>query len=166
MSKAIILIDFHLYLWCCSNSEKTHFGPLIGRLGKSEICNRNAARQTTENIIRIAHNGSVNVVQMINILILAWLFKVKLACANMFIKPRPANSQIDRIVWFQFWWETSADLNIVVLYNVNTLSFWLIFIYICDVSAIVKKLILDQLEVASEKARFTTETPRAKPRKT
>ena len=109
MSKAIILIDFHLYLWCFSNSEKTHFGPLRGRLGKDKIYNRNAARQTTENIIRITQNGSVKVVQMVNILILARLFIVKLTSAKMFIKARPANSQIDRIVGFQFWWETSAD---------------------------------------------------------
>ena len=87
---------------------KTNFGPLGGRLGKGEIYNRNAARQTTENIIRIAQNGSVKVVQMVNMLILARLFKVKLTCAKMFIKARPANSQIDRIVGFQFWWETSA----------------------------------------------------------
>ena len=133
--------------------------------GKSEIYNRNAARKTTENIIRIAQNSSVKVVQMVNILILARLFNVKLTCAKMFLKARPANSQIDRIVGFQFWWETSADFKYVGIVKCQKLSFWLIFIYICGVSAIVKKHILDHLEVASERAKFTTEMPRARPRK-
>ena len=147
-----MLIDFHLYLLCFSNCEKTNFGSLRGRLGKDEIYNRNAARQTTENIIRIAQNSSVKVVQMVNILILARLFNVKLTCAKMFLKARPANSQIDRIVWFQFWWETSADFKYVGIVKCKKLSFWLIFIYICGVSTILNKLILDHLEVASESA--------------
>ena len=71
---------------------KNNFGPLRGRLGNNKIEHRNAARQTTENIIRIAQNGSVKVVQMVNILILARLFNVKLTCAKMFINARPANS--------------------------------------------------------------------------
>ena len=93
--------------------KQNTLGPLRGRLGKGEIYNRNAARQTTENIIRIAQNSSVKVVQMVNILILVWLFKAKLTCAKMFMKARPANSHIDRIVGFQFWWETSADFKYV-----------------------------------------------------
>jgi hypothetical protein len=43
-----------------------------------ELGHEFAARQTTENIIRIAQDGYVKVVQMVNILILARLFKVKL----------------------------------------------------------------------------------------
>ena len=105
---AIILIDFHLYLWCFSNCEKTHFGPLGGRLGKDWIYHRSAARQTTENIIRIAQNCSLKVVELVNLLILARFFKVKLSSAKMLIKARPTKSHIDRIVGFQFWWETSA----------------------------------------------------------
>ena len=86
-----MLIEFHLYLWNFCASEKTHFGTFGGRLGNGEIYNRNAARQTTGNKIRIAQHGSVKVVQIVNMLILA-----------RFINARPANRQIDRIVGFQF----------------------------------------------------------------
>ena len=43
-----MLIDFHLYLWSFGDSEKPHVWPLGSRLGKGEIYNRKAARQTTE----------------------------------------------------------------------------------------------------------------------
>ena len=52
--------------------------------------------------MRIAQNGFVEVVKKVNILILAGLFKVKLRSAKMLIKARPAKSQIERIVGFQF----------------------------------------------------------------
>ena len=67
-----------------------------------EIEHRNAARQTTENIMRIAQNGLVKVVKKVNMLILARLFKVKLTSEEMLIKTRPTKSQIERIVWCQF----------------------------------------------------------------
>ena len=69
---------------------------------EGEIEHRNAARQSRENIMRIAQNGFVEVVKKVNILILAGLFKVKLRSAKMVIKARPAKSQIERIVGFQF----------------------------------------------------------------
>ena len=84
------------------NSEKTQFGPLGSRIGKGKIGHRNAARQSRENIMRIAQKGFVEVVKKVNILILAWLFKVKLTSEEMVIKARPARSQIERIVAFQF----------------------------------------------------------------
>ena len=84
------------------NSEKANFGPLGCGIDKGEIGHRNAARQTTENIMRIAQNGFVEVVKKVNILILAGLFKVKLRSAKMVIKARPTKSQIERIGRFQF----------------------------------------------------------------
>ena len=69
---------------------------------KDEIEHRNTARQTSENIMRIAQNGFVEMVKKVNILILAWLFKVKLTSEEMVIKACPAKSQIERIVGFQF----------------------------------------------------------------
>ena len=114
--KLDILIDFHLYLWCFRNSKKTHFGPLGNRIGKGEIGHRNTARQSRENIMRIAQNGFVEVVQTVNILILAGLSKVKLKSAKMLMSARATKSQIGRIVGFQFWWETwAAILNILAL---------------------------------------------------
>ena len=62
-----------------------------------EIEHRNAARQTTENIMRIAQNGCVKVVQHVNILIPAELFKVKLASEEMLIKAYLAKNQIEGI---------------------------------------------------------------------
>ena len=97
-----MLIDFHLYLWNSCEPGKAHVWPLGTRLGKGEIGHRNAARQSMENIMRIAQNGFVEVVKKVNILILAGLFKVKLRSAKMLIKARPAKSQIERIVGFQF----------------------------------------------------------------
>ena len=97
-----MLIDFHLYLWSFGDSEKTCFRPLEGRLGMVEIEHRNAARQTRENIMRIARNGFVEDVKKVSILILAGLFKVKLRSAKMVIKARPSKSQIERIGRFQF----------------------------------------------------------------
>ena len=97
-----MLIDFHLYLWSFGDSEKAHVWPLGGRLGKGEIGHRNAARQTRENIMRIAQNGFVEVVKKLNILILAGLFKVKLTSQEMVIKACRAKKQIKRIVGFQF----------------------------------------------------------------
>ena len=97
-----MLIGFQLYVWSFGDSEKAHVWPLGSRLGKGEIGHRNAARQTRENIMRIAQNGFVEVVKTVNILILAGLFKVKLRSAKMLIKARPAKSQIERIVGFQF----------------------------------------------------------------
>ena len=52
--------------------------------------------------MRIAQNGFVEVVQKVNMLIPAGLFKVKLRSAKMLIKARPAKTQIERIVGFQF----------------------------------------------------------------
>ena len=98
-----MLIDFHLYLWSFGDSEKAHVWPLGGRLGKGEIEHRNAARQTRENIMRIAQNGFVEVVKKVSILILAGLFQVNLTSAKMLINARPTKSQIDRIVRFQFY---------------------------------------------------------------
>ena len=69
---------------------------------EDEIEHRNAARQSMENIMRITQNGFVEVVQKVNILILAGLFKVKLTSEEMVIKARPAKSQYERIVGFQF----------------------------------------------------------------
>ena len=97
-----MLIDFHLYLWSFGDSEKAHVWPLGHRLGKAEIGHRNAARQSIENIMRIAQNGFVEVVKKINILIPALLFKVKLTSEEIIIKARPAKNQIERIVGFQF----------------------------------------------------------------
>ena len=97
-----MLIDFHLYLWSFGDSEKAHVWPLGSRIGNGKIGHRNAARQSKENITRIAQNGFVEVVKKANILILAWLFKVKLRSAKILIKARPAKSQIERIVGFQF----------------------------------------------------------------
>ena len=97
-----MLIDFHLYLWSFGDSEKPHVWPFGSRLGKGEIEHRNAARQSRENITRIAQNGFVEVVKKVNILILAELFKVKLRSAKMLIKGRTAKSKIERIVGFQF----------------------------------------------------------------
>ena len=76
---------------------------------KGEIEHRKAAHQTRENIMRIAQNASVKVVQIVNTLIPAGLFKLKLTSEEMLIKARPAKSQIGRIVRFEFWWETCAD---------------------------------------------------------
>ena len=45
---------------------------------EGEIRHRNAARQSSENIMRIAPNGFVEVVKKVKILILAGLLKVKL----------------------------------------------------------------------------------------
>ena len=53
---------------------KNNFGPLRGRLGNNKIEHRNAARQTTENIMRIAQNGSVKVVKQVNMFIIAGAF--------------------------------------------------------------------------------------------
>ena len=97
-----MLFDFHLYLWSFGDSEKTRFGPLGGRLGMGEIEHGNAARQTMENIMRIARNGFVEDVKKVIILILAGLFNVKLRSAKMVIKARPSKSQIERIGKFQF----------------------------------------------------------------
>ena len=97
-----MLIDFHLYLWSFGDSEKAHVWPLGSRLGMGEIGHRNAARQSRENIMRIAQNGFVEVVKKVNILILAGLFKVKLISLKIIKKARPATSQIERIMGFQF----------------------------------------------------------------
>ena len=97
-----MLIDFDLYLWSCGDSEKTRFEPLGSRLGKNEIEHRNAARQTRENIMRIARNGFVEDVKKVSILILAGLFKVKLTSAKMPMNARQTKTQIERIVGFQF----------------------------------------------------------------
>ena len=72
-----MLIDFHLYLWSFGESEKAHAWPLGSRIGKAEIGHRNAARQSIENIMRIARNGFVEVVQKVNIWILAVIFQDK-----------------------------------------------------------------------------------------
>ena len=69
---------------------------------KGDIDHRHAARQTIENVMRIAQNGFVEVVKKLNILIPAWLFKVKLTSEEMVIKACPAKSQIERMVRFQF----------------------------------------------------------------
>ena len=97
-----MLIDFHLYLRSFGDSEKAHVWPLGSRHGKSEIGHRNAARQTMENILRIAQNGFVEVVKTVNSLILAGLFNFKLRSAKMLIKALPAKSNIERIIMFQF----------------------------------------------------------------
>jgi len=75
-------------------------------------------------------------------------------------------AKLTELYGFNFNEKPRLVFNILMLYDVQRLSFWLIFIYICDVSTILKKLILDHLEVTSEKAKFTTETPRAKTQKT
>ena len=97
-----MLIGCRLYLWSFGDSEKPHVWPLGSRLGKGEIEHRNAARQSRENITRIAQNGFVEVVKKVNILILAGLFKVKLRSAKILIKARLANSQTERIVGIEF----------------------------------------------------------------
>ena len=54
-----------------------------------EIEHRNAARQTTENIMRIAQNGSVKVAQKVNMFILAWLCLCKVGKRKNVYKSMP-----------------------------------------------------------------------------
>ena len=55
-----------------------------------------------KNIMRIAQNGFVEMVNKNNMLIFAWRFKVKLRSEKMPMSARPTKSQIERIVGFEF----------------------------------------------------------------
>ena len=70
------------------------------RIGK--IQHRKAARQTSENMMRIAQNGFLKVVENVNTFIIVWLFEVKLLSLKIIKKARPATSRIERIMGFQF----------------------------------------------------------------
>ena len=59
--------------------------------------------------MRIAQNGFVEVVQKVNILIPAWRFKAKLRSAKMLMSARPTKNKIERIVTFEFEYETRTD---------------------------------------------------------